>query len=66
MAGARGMWIAAGMSFNGYGGAGGIGKLMAEWIVEGEPSLDVYALRATWFGDYYSSPYYAASGLAKV
>ena len=37
MAGARGMWIAAGMSLNGYGGAGGIGKLMAEWIVEGEP-----------------------------
>ena len=60
MAGARGMWIAAGMSLNGYGGAGGIGKLMAEWIVEGEPSLDVYAFRATRFGDYYSSPYYAA------
>ncbi len=60
MAGVRGMWIAAGMSLNGYGGAGGIGKLMAEWIVEGEPSLDVYAFRATRFGDYYSSPYYAA------
>ncbi len=60
MAGARGMWIAAGMSLNGYGGAGGIGKLMAEWIVEGEPSLDVYAFRATRFGDYYASPYYAA------
>ena len=39
MAGARGMWIAAGMSLNGYGGAGGIGKLMAEWIVDGEPGL---------------------------
>lgn len=60
MAGARGMWIAAGMSLNGYGGAGGIGKLMAEWIVEGEPSLDVYAFRSTRFGDYYASPYYAA------
>ncbi|HTO99923.1 MAG TPA: FAD-dependent oxidoreductase [Anaerolineales bacterium] len=60
MAGAKGMWIAAGMSLNGYGGAGGIGKLMAEWIVEGEPSLDVYAFRATRFGDYYASPYYAA------
>jgi len=60
MAGARGMWIAAGMSLNGYGGAGGIGKLMAEWIVEGEPSLDVYAYRATRFGNYYSNPEYAA------
>jgi glycine cleavage system T protein len=60
MPGVRGMWIAAGMSLNGYGGAGGIGKLMAEWIVEGEPSLDVYAYRATRFGNYYSNPEYAA------
>lgn len=54
------MWIAAGMSLNGYGGAGGIGKLMAEWIVEGEPSLDVYAYKATRFGNYYANPEYAA------
>jgi len=60
MAGVRGMWIAAGMSLNGYGGAGGIGKLMAEWIIEGEPSLDVYAYRATRFGNYYANPEYAA------
>jgi len=60
MAGARGMWIAAGMSLNGYGGAGGIGKLMAEWITEGEPSQDVYAYRATRFGNYYANPEYAA------
>jgi len=60
MAGARGMWIAAGMSLNGYGGAGGIGKLMAEWIVGGEPTLDVYAYRATRFGNYYANPEYAA------
>ncbi len=60
VAGVRGMWMAAGMSLNGYGGAGGIGKLMAEWIVEGEPSLDVYAYRATRFGNYYANPEYAA------
>ena len=33
---------------------------MAEWIVTGEPSLDVYAFRATRFGNYYASPDYAA------
>ncbi|HEY5269438.1 MAG TPA: FAD-dependent oxidoreductase [Anaerolineales bacterium] len=60
IAGARGMWIAAGMSLNGYGGAGGIGKLMAEWIIGGESPLDVYAYRATRFGNYYSNPEYAA------
>jgi glycine cleavage system T protein len=60
MAGARGMWIAAGISLNGYGGAGGIGKLMAEWIIEGEAPMDVYSYRATRFGNYYSDPVYAA------
>jgi 4-methylaminobutanoate oxidase (formaldehyde-forming) len=58
--GARGFWLAAGMSLNGYGGAGGMGKLMAEWIIEGEPSKDVYAYRATRFGNYYNNPKYAA------
>ena len=60
MAGARGMWIMAGMSLNGYGGAGGMGKLMAEWIVEGEAPMDVYGFRATRFGNYYSDLVYAA------
>jgi 4-methylaminobutanoate oxidase (formaldehyde-forming) len=60
VAGARGLWMAAGMSLNGYGGAGGIGKLMAEWITDGESPWDTYAYRATRFGDYYSDPLYAA------
>ena len=60
MPGARGLWMAAGMSLNGFGGAGGMGKLMAEWIVTGEPSLDVYDFRATRFGNYFASPTYAA------
>ena len=60
VAGARGLWMAAGMSLNGYGGAGGMGKLMAEWIVEGEAPQDVYAFRATRFGNYFSNPEYAA------
>jgi glycine cleavage system T protein len=60
VAGARGLWMAAGMSLNGYGGAGGMGKLMAEWIVEGEAPQDVYAYRATRFGNYFSNPEYAA------
>ncbi len=60
MAGARGMWIMAGMSLNGYGGAGGMGKLMAEWIIDGEAPMDVYGYRATRFGNYYNDPVYAA------
>ncbi len=60
MPGVRGFWMAAGMSLNGYGGAGGMGKLMAEWIIDGEAPMDVYAYRATRFGNYYSDHVYAA------
>ena len=58
--GVRGFWCAAGLSLNGYGGAGGMGKLLAEWIVEGEPSLDVFGFHAWRFGRYYANPDYAA------
>lgn len=60
MPGVRGFWMLAGMSLNGYGGAGGMGKLLAEWIIEGEAPMDVYGYRATRFGNYYSDPVYAA------
>ncbi|MEP7133300.1 MAG: FAD-dependent oxidoreductase [Chloroflexota bacterium] len=60
VAGARGLWMAAGMSLNGYGGAGGMGRLMADWIVNGEAPQDVYAYRATRFGNYFENPEYAA------
>jgi glycine cleavage system T protein len=59
MPGAKGFWNACGMSLNGYGGAGGVGKLMAEWIVSGEPDMDIYAFRSTRFGSYYSQTDYA-------
>ena len=59
MPGARGFWNTCGMSLNGYGGAGGMGKLMAEWIVYGEPSQDMYAYRATRFGDYFANTTFA-------
>ena len=60
VAGARGLWMLAGISLNGYGGAGGMGKLLAEWMVEGEAPMDVNAYRATRFGNYFTDPQYAA------
>jgi 4-methylaminobutanoate oxidase (formaldehyde-forming) len=56
--GVRGFWMAAGMSLNGFGGAGGMGKLLAEWIAGEQPSMDVYAFRPERFGNYFSNPYY--------
>ncbi len=54
--GVRGFWCAAGLSLNGYGGAGGMGKVLAEWIIEGEPSLDVFGFHAWRFGRYWCRP----------
>ena len=40
----RGLFVAAGMNSLGILSGGGIGALMAEWIVEGTPSHDVSAI----------------------
>jgi 4-methylaminobutanoate oxidase (formaldehyde-forming) len=57
----KGFWLACGMSMNGFGGAGGIGKAMAEWIIDGDTELDFYSYHAWRFGRNYLDPYYAAS-----
>lgn len=38
----KGFWAACGFCAHGVSGAGGVGKMMAEWMVEGEPSLDLW------------------------
>ena len=53
-----GFWVAAGFCAHGIAGSGGMGKLMAEWIVEGQPSLDAWALDSRRFGPQYRSRYY--------
>ncbi|MCX6026641.1 MAG: FAD-dependent oxidoreductase [Chloroflexi bacterium] len=60
MPGVRGYWCANGLSLQGYGGAGGMGKVLAEWIIEGEPSLDIFSFHAWRFGRYFADPWYAA------
>lgn len=51
-----GLYVAAGFCAHGIAGAGGIGMMMAEWIVEGEPSLDVWHMDIRRFGRQYRSP----------
>ena len=50
----------AGLSLNGFGGAGGIGKAIAEWITRAT-EVDVSAYRAWRFGDTYRDRQFAAS-----
>ncbi len=61
MPGIPGFWIAAGLSLNGFGGAGGMGRALAEWIIDGEPQLDVGAYRAWRFGRAYLDPWFATA-----
>jgi 4-methylaminobutanoate oxidase (formaldehyde-forming) len=48
--GVSGFWMAAGLSLNGFGGAGGMGKTAAELITTGETELDVQGYRPWRFG----------------
>jgi glycine cleavage system T protein len=54
--GTPGFWMAAGLSLNGFGGAGGIGKTIAEWMTTGETELDTTAYRAWRFGAAHRTP----------
>jgi glycine cleavage system aminomethyltransferase T/glycine/D-amino acid oxidase-like deaminating enzyme len=52
----RGLFVAAGFCAHGLAGAGGVGRGMAEWIAEGEPSLDLWEMDVRRFGAHYRSP----------
>ncbi|HVL53163.1 MAG TPA: FAD-dependent oxidoreductase, partial [Vitreimonas sp.] len=58
--GVPGFWVAAGLSLNGFGAAGGIGRALAEWMTSGEPQADLHAYRPWRFGSTYRDPRYAA------
>jgi len=58
--GLKGFWLACASSMQGFGGGGGIGKTMAEWMIDGKTEWDVYKYRAWRFGRHYADPRYAA------
>ncbi len=62
----RGFWVAAGFCAHGLAGAGGMGKLVAEWIVEGIPSLDVWEMDSRRFGRHYRSRDYTLARTLEV
>ncbi|GAA1505224.1 FAD-dependent oxidoreductase [Sphaerisporangium rubeum] len=39
-----GFWVAAGFCVHGLAAAGGVGKVMAEWIVDGTPEYDTFGM----------------------
>jgi dimethylglycine dehydrogenase len=54
--GKRNFWLNEGHSF-GITAAGGAGWQLAEWIVEGEPTIDMLGVDPRRFGDYASKAY---------
>jgi 4-methylaminobutanoate oxidase (formaldehyde-forming) len=62
-----GFWVAAGFCAHGLAGAGGMGKaLVAEWIVEGVPSLDVWEMDSRRFGRHYRSRDYTLARTVEI
>jgi 4-methylaminobutanoate oxidase (formaldehyde-forming) len=58
--GVPGLYVAAGLSLNGFGGAGGIGRSLAQLITGGDTDLDLYAYRPWRFGPVHEDHRYVA------
>ena len=52
----QGFFVAAGFCAHGIAGAGGIGKVVAEWVVAGEPTMDLWHMDIRRFSRGYESP----------
>jgi 4-methylaminobutanoate oxidase (formaldehyde-forming) len=62
----RGFWVAAGFCAHGLAGAGGMGRLVAEWIIDGRPGLDAWEMDSRRFGRHYTSREYTLARTREV
>src|SRR5712692_6465683 len=62
----RGFWVAAGFCAHGLAGAGGMGRLVAEWIVNGRPEIDAWEMDSRRFGSHYMSRDYTLARTVEV
>jgi 4-methylaminobutanoate oxidase (formaldehyde-forming) len=61
-----GFFVAAGFCAHGLAGAGGLGRVMAEWILAGEPTSDVWEMDIRRFGAHFRSPSYTLKRAKEV
>ena len=59
----KGFFVAAGFCAHGIAGAGGVGREMAAWLIDGHPTLDLWEMDVRRFGAQYRSYSYT---LARV
>ncbi|MCP4298727.1 MAG: FAD-dependent oxidoreductase [Proteobacteria bacterium] len=50
-----GFWGAAGLSLNGFGMGGGLGRIIAEWLIEGHTDVDMTPFDIRRFGKHYKN-----------
>ncbi|MGH2888456.1 MAG: GcvT family protein, partial [Solirubrobacteraceae bacterium] len=61
-----GFFVAAGFCAHGLAGAGGIGRVMAHWIANGDPDVDAWEMDIRRFGAHYRSPSYTLKRTREV
>jgi dimethylglycine dehydrogenase len=54
--GLRNFWVACGV-MAGFSQGGGVGLMLAQWMVEGDPGADVWAMDVARYGDWATLPY---------
>jgi glycine/D-amino acid oxidase-like deaminating enzyme len=64
--GVRGLWVACGFCAHGISGSGGVGKVIADWIVDGEPGLDLWHMDIRRFGAYTASRRFIATRVDEI
>jgi dimethylglycine dehydrogenase len=62
--GHRNYWAACGV-MAGFSQCGGIGRTLAEWIIQGEPSVDAFAMDVARYGEYASNSKYLKATTAQ-
>ena len=60
------MQVAAGLNSAGIANAAGVGQTLSEWIVEGQPSRDVWGVDIRRFGAFHRSPEFLRDRCAEV
>jgi len=60
------VFVAVGFNAFGIAAGGGAGRMMAEWIVEGEPGLDIWPLDIRRFGPYHKSRRYNVARTSEI
>jgi glycine cleavage system aminomethyltransferase T/glycine/D-amino acid oxidase-like deaminating enzyme len=62
----QGLFVAAGFCAHGIAGAGGVGRVMSEWLLDGRPSFDTWKMDIRRFGAAYRSRDYARVRVVEV